>query len=80
MSFVRNYFMAAVAKKKRSKPFAERLREMREAAGISQVEMAKRLGIVRQTYIRWEDGTTEPTFSALCQLARVLGVELSDFT
>jgi transcriptional regulator with XRE-family HTH domain len=69
-----------VVPEKRVNPLGTQLREMREAVGLSQQEVADHLGVVYITYYRWEKGKTEPTFSQLCRLARLFGKTLNDFT
>lgn len=46
---------------------------MREAAGISQEEMARRLGIVRNTYRSIEKGDTKLVSDWLDEIARIFG-------
>lgn len=73
--------MQTVAKKKPKnlKRFANRLRSLRELAAITQVTAAAVAGVHIQTYMRWERGETEPTFSELCALAAVFGKKTDDF-
>ena len=47
----------------------EKLKEMRQAMGMTQQEVAKRLGITRQAYSNYEAGLREPEYSMLCALA-----------
>ncbi|AMV25078.1 helix-turn-helix protein [Gemmata sp. SH-PL17] len=69
-----------LAKKKTTPAFRARLRQLRDAVGISQVRTAKIVGVHIATYMRWERlGETEPTFSQLCVLADTFGVTLNDF-
>src|SRR2546428_2229510 len=52
------------------------LTQLREEAGISMYELAKRTGINRSTLMRIEDGTTtQPDTATLNTLARALGVD-----
>ena len=46
---------------------ARKLRKFRERLGISQRELARRLGVARATVTRWENGTRNP--SRMAQLA-----------
>lgn len=73
--------MAAVAKKqsKNLGGFGARLRAFRKARGFTQGEMAKAAGVGRMTYIRFETGASEPTWTILLALATKLGVELTAF-
>lgn len=70
--------MNTVAKGKPS-ALASRIRELREAAGVSQVDAARHLGVGRQTYIRYETGASEPSFPDVCKLAELFGIELTAF-
>ena len=47
------------------KKFKERLKELRSACGISQKEIAEKLGITRSAYANYEQGTREPDFETL---------------
>lgn len=46
----------------------ERLRRFREAAALSQVALAERLGVSRITIVRWENGTAKPSQLAASKL------------
>lgn len=52
---------------------SENLKNCRESSGLSQVEVAERLGITRQTLSRWEAGQTVPDARTLSALARLYG-------
>ena len=52
------------------------LKELREAAGLTQEQMARELNIALSTFRRWERGTIEPAltrrqWSKLCSLLKV---------
>lgn len=53
-----------------------RIRELREASGMSQSDLARAAGIPRQLVSRWENGVHEPGAENLRILRRVLGVSL----
>ena len=57
------------------KAFPKRLREAREAAGMSTEELARRLRISRQTVWLWERGVSLPQFRQLVAIRRVLGFD-----
>jgi transcriptional regulator with XRE-family HTH domain len=59
--------------------FADRLRELRLRAGISQYELAKRSGVSGQAISRIEKGEREPGWSTVRKLARALGVSVAVF-
>jgi len=49
----------------------------REARGLTQVELAKRLGTTSMTVSRWERGVMEPGALDLLDLGRVLHVGIA---
>ncbi len=53
--------------------FGKRLRETREERGISQVLLAKAIGVSKGIVSLWENGLREPTLSNLVALADFLG-------
>lgn len=54
----------------------EKLIVSRNKAGLSQMELAYRLGVSRQAVSRWESGDTTPTMDKLKTLAKIYGVSL----
>ena len=56
--------------------FAERLKELRKQAHLTQVELAKRLGIGQSSYADWERGKKNPTHENLVKLAQILNVSV----
>ncbi len=56
--------------------FYERLIELREKNGLSQVEAAKEFGVVVRAYQRYEYGEREPRLSTLVRMADFYGVSL----
>jgi transcriptional regulator with XRE-family HTH domain len=61
------------AKSKRSE-FGARLHALREAAGLSQAQVADRLSIAQPTYALWERRTTAISHEQLQKLAVIFGV------
>jgi len=59
--------------------FAERLKELRLAAGLSQAELAERAGLNRFGVAKLEQGVREPTWATVLELARALEVSVADF-
>lgn len=45
------------------------LKELRESKGITQIELAKQLGVVRSTVCQYEKGNREPDTITLIKLA-----------
>lgn len=52
----------------------DRIRERREKIGLTQTELARRLGIDKGTVWRWEAGRTSPQRGQLQRVAAMLGV------
>lgn len=59
--------------------FGERLKHLREHAGLSQQQLANRLGAWRESVARWETGSRAPSWQTVCALAGTLGVEVGAF-
>ena len=55
-----------------------RLRELREARGLTQEELAKALGVTRQTIIAIEKGRYDPSLRLAFRIARFFGVKIED--
>lgn len=51
-----------------------KLRELREAAGLSQTQLAKLVSVSRNAVSQWEAGTTQPSTKRLVEVARALKV------
>jgi transcriptional regulator with XRE-family HTH domain len=74
--------MAIVAKRKpkRETNFGTRLRNLREAAGLSQVQLGERAGgIAYQTIAKYERGEMVPNWPTVLDLAEALGVSTEEF-
>lgn len=56
--------------------FGDRLAAAREAAGLSQKGLAKRLGVKARTITSWENDTSEPRANRLQMVAGLLNVSL----
>ncbi len=52
------------------------IRELRRAAGMTQLELAVRVGVTPVTVYNWERGRYEPKASQLRALAHVFGVSM----
>lgn len=51
-----------------------RIRTLREQAGFSQAELARRLSVTRSSVNAWESGLSAPTAASLVDLARLFRV------
>ncbi len=54
------------------------IRVFREDAGMTQAELARTIGVTRQTLIAIEQGRYSPTLELAFQIARAFGVGLDD--
>ena len=54
------------------------LKKTREEKGLSQIEVAKLVGVSANTYRNWEYGANEPNEENLIKLVEVLGKEAID--
>lgn len=52
----------------------QRIYELRTAFGWSQVELAKRLGVAKQTASNWENDNIQPSIEMLVRLAKLFNV------
>ena len=57
-------------------PFAQRLKALRLAAGLSRTELAERSGVAPASLRAYEDGLRKPQGRSAARLARVLGDDL----
>jgi transcriptional regulator with XRE-family HTH domain len=68
---------AASAPKPRPKQ-GLRLAQLRKAAGLSQIELAKAVGVPQQSIAYWETVATPPRSDVLPKMAKALGVRVED--
>lgn len=54
--------------------FNERLRFLRESSGMTQIELANKIGVAATTYRNYENTSREPNYDTLVKIASVLGV------
>ena len=52
----------------------KKLRDARNAAGLTQESAAESLGVSRQTVSKWENGSADPSTTNLLALAKLYGV------
>lgn len=55
-----------------------RLKELREARGLSQMDLAKAVDVSQQAVAKWEVGEAFPRAEKLPQLTRALGCTIDD--
>lgn len=49
----------------------------RTRLGISQAQLAERVGVSQQAVSKWEQGVTDPDLASVIVLARVLGMTVT---
>lgn len=54
------------------------IRTRREEAGLTQAELARRIGVTRQTLIAIEQGKYSPTLELAFQIARTFDAGIDD--
>jgi transcriptional regulator with XRE-family HTH domain len=59
--------------------FGPRLRSLREAAGLTQQQLADLVGVKWESVSRWERGTREPSWGNVLALGKALGVPCTAF-
>lgn len=52
----------------------KRINELRRASGMTQEELGKKLGVIKQTVSSWENDSSEPNHAATIALAKLFGV------
>ena len=57
-----------------------RIRELRKKKGISQEELAEKIGVARQTISKWELGETSPDLKQAKELSRIFKISLDELT
>ena len=57
---------------------ADRIQSLRKAKGMSQEELADKVGVSRQAVSKWESGASDPSTTNLMALAKLFGVEAED--
>lgn len=62
-----------------AKQFGARLRELREAAGLTQAELADQAGLSQGAIGMWETGKRAPSFPLVINIAEALRVPLDAF-
>lgn len=58
--------------------FGEKLSFLRKQRGMTQLELAEKLDISRQSVSRWEQGTSEPSTENLVSIGKLFGVPVDD--
>lgn len=56
----------------------EKLRAARQAAGMTQTQLAEAIGCKQKDVSRWEAGTVEPGVLTVKKMAQALGCSMDD--
>jgi len=59
-------------------PITNRVRELREAQGLTQADLGAAIGVTRHTIIAIERGHYSPSLESAFRLARLFGVGVED--
>lgn len=70
--------MAVVTDKAFYKQLGQRIAERRKAVGLTQVQLAERLGIAQQTLAHYEGGTLRVAVATLLPLCEALNVGMEE--
>ena len=57
----------------------ERIKKLRKSKGVTQRELAARLGISEQAVSKWEKNLSNPSTKNLLQIAKIFGVSITYF-
>ena len=58
--------------------FCENLKNIRKEKGLSQKQVALKLGVVESCYANWEQGRTEPSISMLRKLCEIFIINIDE--
>lgn len=67
-----------VMAREREQTWGRNLRSIRQATGISQSELARRLGVTAATVSQWESGRRAPRDTHRIAIAEFFGVPVDD--
>lgn len=55
-----------------------KIKELRQKAGITQVELSKRLNVCQSAIAMWESGVNAPRADKLPEIAKILKCDVAD--
>ncbi len=58
----------------------KKIMELRKKSGLSQEELAEKIGVARQTISKWELGETSPDLRESKELSKIFNVSLDELT
>ena len=56
----------------------EKIAALRREHKLSQEALGEKLGLSRQAVSKWENGTSDPSTSNLCALAKLYGIPVEE--
>ena len=60
------------------KIFCDNLKSARKGLGITQKQIAEKLGVVESCYANWEQGRTEPSVAMLRKISKEFRVSIDE--
>ena len=60
------------------KMFCSNLKLIRKSSGLTQKQVADKLGVVESCYANWEQGRTEPSIAYIRMLTQIFYVSLDE--
>lgn len=60
------------------KNFSNNLKEIRKSKGLTQKDMAEKIGVAKSTYSLYESGKREPNILTIKKIAKVLDISASE--
>ena len=54
------------------------LKNARLASGLKQSEVAEKMGVTPQTYLKWENGRSEPKVTQVGKLSKILKISAEE--
>ncbi len=60
------------------KIFCDNLKYLRKDLGLTQKQVAEKLGVVESCYANWEQGRTEPSIAMLRKLSKIFKVSIDE--
>ena len=79
VSTIVDLFAERIMVRKMNENFSKKLSELRAAAGISQAELGKHLGVTNRAVSKWENGLSLPSAENIFKLARLFDVPADSF-
>ena len=67
-----------LATRPRKQQLGERIKQARTKAGLTQMELASKSGLMQGQISRWENGQNVPTFANVSAIAKALGIKIDE--